>query len=138
MAKVVSLIVVQMTADVRFAGTDDGFNFEVIGLPTPIDRRFPGLPSNERERGNVDAYTFNIEKLAVEVSLFQPGVEFRIRARGNDAWLPAAVHIFAMTEDGEMRRLVDRRGGFDWLSTDESEGPDVLTLPSGFGGLTPI
>ncbi len=135
MAKIISIIVVQKTADIAHAGTDDGFYFEITlpGSEDPIRMRFPNLPSDERERGKVDAYSFNVVKHDLDTGHLGPShtldrVTLGIRALGDNAWKPDAIHIYGMLENGEMLRLGERRGSLPWLSTDISEGEEVLLI----------
>lgn len=119
---VTSIQVVQKTADVGYAATDDSFRL-VIKASSLCTVNFPNLPSDERERGRTDTYNLNIASCNLDRSVVTPSNVF-IRTLGHNAWLPASFKMVGTLAGGGTYTIVDRTWpNLNWFSTDLNDWP---------------
>jgi hypothetical protein len=125
--QVTSIKVTQRTADVKYADTDDDFGLFVITNPDETlsgacTRKFPNLPSDERERGKTDVYTFNVTNCNLQLSGVTPS-HIVIQDYGRDAWHPSNFCVQA-TAGGTQYNIVDGTWpNLYWFSQDPYDFP---------------
>ncbi len=113
--------IVQTTANVQYADTDDGFTFVVRNGNFERSRRFGDLPSDERERGQTD--TYNIDFSGAGVLMSQVSRQsLLIRSRGHNSWLPSHIKITALGANGTSTLIMDDAWNSNcWFSEDHGD-----------------
>jgi hypothetical protein len=130
------LLMVMITADEDDAGTDDDIELQI----TTIDGRlvvnhvFPDTSQDDLERAQANFYYAPVSAPFTKAELNADSV--RLSILGNDAWLPARLFLFGLSEDegGQPPEFVVPLVHLPtWplgtLSTDAGEGARSVTLP---------
>jgi hypothetical protein len=133
------------TKDVANAGTDDRVDLEYF-----LDNEWKAERLNhawdDRERGRTEMYEVDIEPPALGTSIDPPGHEignwsdvkqtrFRLRIRGNDAWLIDSYFLLGHFYDSVSHpakdlgwHLMAYRDDDVWMSTDNTEGRELFDI----------
>ena len=119
---VTSIKVIQRTADVGYAATNDDFRFAISTPAATCNGSFPNLPSDERERGKTDTYSLNVSSCNLDKSLVT-AQSFSIVTLGHNAWLPSNFCV-QVTAGGTQSTIADGSWPtLDWFSTDPNDWP---------------
>jgi hypothetical protein len=138
MAELRTIWVIHTTSTRSNADTENEFELEVRTSPFPAPngtwaaRRFPPLPTDERESGTTDQYEFDLRGEGVNMELVQ-GDDLSIRILGDDAWLPSSIWVIGQDATPTTRLLAAHplwptSIAQGWFSRDPAEGRARRTL----------
>lgn len=99
------LWVSHLTSTKSKAGTDADFFITLGGK----EIAFGNWPGDERERGRLDKYHFDVSAYRIPVSAVNENSTY-LRTSNNDGWLPARITVTVRTVGGASKSVVDR----DW------------------------
>ena len=126
MARLDFLWVIHTTSTAANAGTDDGFDLQILSVlqgTLVAQLPFPDLPHDERERDRTDEYKFDVRDLDLDMFGLNED-NFCIRIRGDDMWLPHTIWIMGQDAEGRRELLAGWPDWPDdlWFSSDATEG----------------
>jgi hypothetical protein len=109
MPQLKKIVVAHTTATESKAASNAQFMLQ-IQKPNPpnFTMAFPDLPHDERQKGRLDLYEFDLE--GKNISTEDPGFDILMTIKsGNpgDEWLPASICVLGQTSDNEIFVLGD-------------------------------
>ena len=102
MAHIKGLTVIHTTADAANAGSDSGFQLEVVTSHELVVLPFLDLEHDERERGRTDQYDFSLEQ---SVDVDDDEFEVKMKILGDDGWLPSSIFVIGCRPNAKTRLL---------------------------------
>jgi hypothetical protein len=100
MPKLNTIVVVHTTSNVAKANKDGNFELVIYKTDTdePVEKKFPDLPENEREKGQTDAYHFDVSRDEIDFDNIA-SIEMRMIDHFEDNWIPFSIFVVGLARD---------------------------------------